>query len=126
MKPTILAGIFLFGGTAALAQVDTSRTRPVDTTGVINQNDVYTQELPKDLGPPKDSVRVMRAALPGRLRRRLQRGEQYRGWEDAEIYLNRNTGLYMVYLRDSAITRVYGFDSGGKPVTVSSFKRGGN
>lgn len=124
MKKAIMLVYLLVAGVGMVrAQVDTSRTKPVDTVAVTNQNFQYTQELPKDIGPPKDSVLVTEAAIPPRLRRRLEQGEQYRGWEGGEIYLNRNTGLYVLYLKDGVTTNVYGFDRRGKPVTVTSFTR---
>ena len=125
MKTVLLFAILQMALSVAHAQVDTSRTAVVDTSGVANQNNKYTQELPKDIGPPKDSVRIAAAAVPARLRRRLQHEVQYRGWEESEIYLNRNTGLYMVYFTDSLRVRQYVFDNRGKPVTVNSFVRKG-
>lgn len=105
------------------AQVDTSRTAVVDTSAVVNQNNLYSQELPQDIGPARDSVRIAAAALPARLRRRLKHEEQYKGWEGSEFYLDRVNGLYKVYFTDSARVREYVFDNKGNPVTVNSFAR---
>ncbi len=123
MRAALLFAIVHIAVVVSRAQVDTSRTAVVDTLAVVNQNNLYSQELPKDIGPPKDSVRVVAAALPGRLRRRLRQEEQYKGWERSEIYLDRVNALYKVYFTDSARVREYVFDNKGNPVTVNSFVR---
>ncbi len=85
MRAALLFAIVHIAVVVSCAQVDTSRTAVVDTLAVVNQNNLYSQELPKDIGPLKDSVRVVAAALPGRLRRRLRQEEQYKGWEEAKF-----------------------------------------
>jgi hypothetical protein len=123
MRTVLLFAILHITVVVTCAQVDTSRTAVVDTSAVVNQNTLYSQELPKDIGPAKDSVRVAAAALPARLRRRLKREEQYKGWEGSEFYLDRVNGLYKVYFTDGARVREYVFDNKGNPVTVNSFVR---
>ena len=122
MRTVLLIAILHITVVVTRAQVDTSRTAVVDTSAVVNQNTLYSQELPKDIGPPRDSVRIAAAALPARLRRRLKHEEQYKGWEGSEFYLDRVNGLYK-YFTDSARVREYVFDNKGNPVTVNSFVR---
>jgi len=123
MRTVLLFAILHITVVVTHAQVDTSRTAVVDTPAVVNQDNRYSQELPKDIGPPKDSVRIDAAALPARLRRRLRHEEQYKGWEGSDFFLDRVNRLYKVYFTDSARVREYVFDNRGNPVTVNSFAR---
>jgi hypothetical protein len=84
---------------------------------------VYNSELPKDIGPPKDSVLVTGKQVPRRVRKALNENEIYDGWQDGEIYLNRNTGLYMLYLTRGNLINKFGLDVDGKQVTYISFKK---
>jgi len=111
--------------TIGLAQVDTSRieVKPRQAAEVTNQDNVYSKELPKDIGEPKDSVLLDMSSVPTRIRRRLDREPQYIGWQSGQMYHSRNTGLYMLYLTDSTRVRVYEFNKSGKPVTINTFDR---
>lgn len=97
-----------------------------DTIGVRRDmpdpQSVYNSELPKDIGPPKDSVLVTGKQVPRRVRKALNGKDIYKGWQDGEIYLNRNTGLYMLYLTRDGLINKFGLDEDGKQVTFVSFK----
>lgn len=84
---------------------------------------VYNDELPKDIGPPKDSVLVTGKQVPRRVRKALNEKDVYRGWQDGELYLNRNTGLYMLYITRNGLVNKFGLDAAGKQVTFVSFKK---
>jgi len=83
----------------------------------------YNSELPKDIGPPKDSVLVMSKQVPRRVRKTLNGNDIYEGWEDGEIYLNHNTGLYMLYLTRGDLVNKFGLDADGRQMTFVSFKK---
>jgi hypothetical protein len=125
MKRLLLI-LFLFSGGYLYAQTDsavvvrdtinTRRTMP-------DPQSVYNSELPKDVGPAKDSVLVTDKQVPRRVRKTLNGKDIYDGWQDGEIYLNRNTGLYMLYITRGALVNKFGLDADGRQVTFISFKK---
>lgn len=121
----IFIALLFCTATAGFSQIDTSRieVKPRQTTEVTNQDNVYSKELPKDIGEPKDSAVVDMSLVPARIRRRLDREPQYIGWQSGQMYRSKNTGLYMLYLTDSVRVRVYEFNKWGKPVTINTFDR---
>jgi hypothetical protein len=102
------------------AQSDTVRH---DERNFTNPESFYNSELPKDTGPMRDSVRLEGNKIPRKLKKTLQGDNLYRGWEDAGVYLDTNTKLYMLYLTSDSLTRKYGFDEYGKVVTFTQFIR---
>ena len=102
------------------AQQDTVRH---DERNFTNPESFYNSELPKDTEPLRDSVRLEDKQVPRKLKKTLQRDDLYRGWQDAGIYFNTNTKLYMLYLPADSIVRKYGFDEYGKVVTFTQFVR---
>lgn len=103
---------------SAVVVRDTIRTR----RDIPDPNSVYNSELPKDIGPPKDSVLVTGKQVPRRVRKALQERDIYDGWQDGELYLNHNTGLYMLYITRDGLINKFGLDAEGKQVTFVSFK----
>lgn len=122
----LLPILFLFSCGYLYAQTD-SAVVVRDTVNVRRDipdpQSVYNSEIPKDIGPPKDSVLVTGKQIPRRVRKALNGNDIYDGWENGEIYLNRNTGLYMLYLtRDNEVAK-FGLDEEGRQVTFVSFKK---
>ena len=102
------------------AQQDTVRH---DERNFTNPESFYNSELPKDTEPLRDSLRLEDKQVPHKLKKTLPRDDLYRGWQDAGIYFNTNTKLYMLYLPADSIVRKYGFDEYGKVVTFTQFVR---
>lgn len=121
MRSFIITSILALGLIVPVwAQQDTVRH---DERNFTNPESFYNSELPKDTEPFRDSVRLEENQVPRKLKRTLQRDDLYRGWQDAGIYLNTNTKLYMLYLSADTLTRKYGFDEYGKVVTFTQFVR---
>lgn len=119
MRTFIITCILTLGiASGVFAQQDTVRH---DERNFTNPESFYNSELPKDVRPFRDSVRLEQRQVPRKLKKTLQRDDLYRGWEDAGIYFNTNTKLYMLYLRADSIVRKYGFDEYGKVVTFTQF-----
>ena len=119
MQSFIITCICVLGAIAPVwAQQDTVRH---DERNFTNPESLYNSELPKDTEPFRDSVRLEDNQVPRKLKKILQRDDLYRGWENAGIYLNTNTKLYMLYLSADSLTRKYGFDEYGKVVTFTQF-----
>lgn len=116
----LLPGSYLYAQTdSAVVVRDTINTR----RDMPDAQSVYNSELPKDIGPPKDSVLVTGKQVPRRVRKALTENDIYDGWQEGEIYLNRNTGLYMLYLTRGDLINKFGLDAEGKQVTFISFKK---
>jgi hypothetical protein len=79
----------------------------------------YQQELPDDLPPTHNEVRVKSFQLPKRLQRTLKRDALYQGWEDGVIYYNTRTELYTVHLTGDSTRRMYQFTRRGQPVAIN-------
>ena len=121
MRSFIITCIVALGAiTQVCAQQDTVRH---DERNFTNPESFYNSELPKDTEPLRDSVRLEENQVPRKLKKTLERDDLYRGWEDAGIYFNTNTKLYMLYLPADTLTRKYGFDEYGKVVTFTQFVR---
>jgi hypothetical protein len=118
MRVMLVVLAWVIGISCALAQSDTVRH---DEKDITNPESKYNKELPKDIGPQRDSVRLEGNQIPRKLRRTLNRDDLYRGWEHEGVYLNKNTKLYMLYISTDSLTRKYGFDEQGKVVTFTSF-----
>ncbi|HYG19933.1 MAG TPA: hypothetical protein VD816_13440 [Ohtaekwangia sp.] len=104
---------------AVYGQADTSG---VDSMRAAHPDEWYHQQLPHDAGPPKDSIQVDYTSLPRALQATLKRNDDYEGWEQGEIYLNRNTAVYQVHIVRDSILYVYGLLRNGQPVSFRTQK----
>lgn len=84
----------------------------------ITGEDTLSQAVDSIDREPKDiEIRLEPDQLPTALRRTLKRGEQYKGWERSAIFIQKNTGLYVVRITEGATTRIYRFNRNGKAVS---------
>ncbi|HEY9046412.1 MAG TPA: hypothetical protein VIN08_10975 [Ohtaekwangia sp.] len=115
--------IVLFAGIVfqAFCQDDTTST----VNNAPNPESVYNSEIPYDLEPARDSMKLAWSEIPNKLLRKLNRTRRYAGWERAGLYLNRNTKVYMIYIINDSLVTKYGLDENGRVVTYTSFIRKG-
>jgi len=118
MRVLIILLVLLGNAFAAFCQADTVGHH-VDT--ITNPESVYNSELPHDLKPYKDSVRLAPNEIPKKLLHRLTHNKRYDGWEENGVYLDKNTGVYMLYIASDSLMIKYGLDEYGKVVTYTSF-----
>ena len=83
----------------------------------------YDTELPDNLPPMHNKVRVESFQLPRKLQKTLHSESLYLGWEEAVIYYNTRTEIYTLHFHDDDRTRIYGFNKRGKPVLVDEVDR---
>lgn len=59
--------------------------------------------------------------LPAKVVRALRRKEIYRGWEEGRIFFERKPGLYRIEIPVGDVTRIFGLDTAGRPVTYDEY-----
>jgi hypothetical protein len=112
----LVAAFLLSGATAVCAQEDSTRY----IFGLpVSEDDTASQVVANDLEPKNRYTPVSANDLPEKLRNVLQKKEQYRGWQDSTIYLERNTGLYIVPIKYDEGVKLFGFSENGHPVTYN-------
>lgn len=112
----IVSAFYLTSG-MAYAQTSIKNDEPA------GQDQQYWKEIPKDLPPKRDLALVSKDTIPTRLRRTLNGSELYEGWENLPIYIDRNTSLYMLYLKKDRTISIYGFNENGKPITYDAYTK---
>ena len=101
------------------AQTDTTK----DPKENEQQDQLYWKELPKDLPPFQEMILMSKDTIPTRLRKTLQDNPLYSGWEGAPLYFDKNTDLYMLYMKNEKAITVYGFSEKGKAITYNSYSK---
>ena len=110
------AALLLSSATAVCAQEDSTRY----IFGLpVTEDDTAGQVVTNDLEPKNRYTPVPANDLPEKLRNVLQNEEQYRGWQDSTVYLERNTGLYLVPVKYDEGVKLFGFNANGHPVTYN-------
>jgi hypothetical protein len=110
--------LYLLSVTILNAQTDTTIT---DTLDNVRQENLYWQQLPKDLPPYRDSVEISLNDVPKEIQNALRDEPQYLGWEHAKVFYDKNTTIYRVYIPSPAeqSIRIYGLSKAGEPVTFN-------
>ena len=85
----------------------------------VSEDDTARQVPHSDLEPKNDLTVVTEHALPDKLRTVLENETQYRGWRDTSIYLQKNTGIYLVPIKTEKSVKIFGLNESGNPVTFS-------
>lgn len=109
-----LTGLLLISIMTVDAQSrDTVPTRKMDT---LRQEGSKYQESQESYNL-REMTKVKVNEIPASLFQTLQ-GEEYKGWdnETSTIYKSKTGNLYVVEIRDGDKTKVYHFDSDGKPI----------
>lgn len=110
--PVTVALIFLFQ-VASAQDDDTVRYihgLPVTGEDTLSQRDTVDQ-LPRDILIP-----VPANEIPRHLQKTLK-DDQYEGWENSGVLLQRNTGLYVVRIAAGETTTTYLFTRKGRVVS---------
>lgn len=68
----------------------------------------------------QNRVTVKPTEIPTSLKQTLRGSSDYKGWENAIIYRDKNTNQYSVDLANGGTTKTYYFDQSGKAITNSS------
>lgn len=111
---------FLLTVSELLAQTDSTTFKhglPVDeddTVAVFPQTDLF---------PPENVVLLSPSQIPKKVKKALQKGDQYSGWERGAVYLDKNTNLFLVEIKQGNSSRIFGLDDSGRPVTYDEVSR---
>lgn len=116
MKTTILLTAFLLSYSLAADGQDDSVYFEMGLPMVIE--DTATGYPYKDIEPKDQFKKLLPGDIPHRLYESLTTNEQYEGWEKFPVYLDKNTGLYIVRTSRGKNIWTFGMNGRGKPVTV--------
>jgi hypothetical protein len=110
---TFLISVLIIGIAAANAQ---SPAPEPDTLKEVKQTDPEAKNLPQDNQYTKDHVKITSGEIPAEVKRTLESGTQFQGWERGTFYKSKSGNLYTLEITKGDTTRTYRFDSSGKPV----------
>jgi hypothetical protein len=124
MKGILIMALLCNGEIPLCAQSDASDSTENIFGLPVTNDDTVRQVFPDR--PPRDVlVRVPENEIPKRLRKALDK-DVYKGWERRGVFRDRNTGLYIISIREKTSTRTYGFNENGSPVTFDEHSASGD
>ena len=122
----LVIGLNLIGFHLVCAQADDDTIQYSHGLPITGE-DTLSQEVDTLDREPKDvQIRLESGQIPTALRKTLRRGEQYKGWEQSAIFIQKNTGLYVVRITEGGTTRIYRFNGNGKAVSYDEESGTGN
>lgn len=115
MKYSIYAiAIMLLASVTASAQQDTTR---FTVPQAMPQGQYGTQEISDTLNVVKeDRVEVADDAIPPAMKQELDKNPAYEGWEQGNVFFERNTSQYIVHIKKDNTTHTYRFDREGNAI----------
>ena len=115
MKKLMSILFFLILG---VATVHAQEPAPLpDTVGdKVKQGDPEVKNPPPTVNYLSDAVKITSAEIPAAVKRTLQSGTEYAGWERGTVYKDKSGSTYIVEIKEADRTRVFRFDKAGKPV----------
>jgi hypothetical protein len=117
----IIAAIITLSAGNVFSQDDSARY--IFGIPVRSDDDTARSFPARDYVPPKKIKPVGVAALPAEVREALETEEQYTGWQDSTVYLDLNTGLYIVPIKHRTGVKIFGLNKKGEPVTYDEVSR---
>ena len=112
-KLLLIAAFTIFAADVP-AQNDSTKYR----FGLPVGEDDTTRHFPvTDMEPETTMIAIPADELPEKVLKALTREDQYKGWRDTTIYLEKNTGLYHVPLKTEDGIHIFGLNKDGDPVT---------
>jgi hypothetical protein len=117
----ICVALFLIGGLcpALMAQADSTRFE----YGLPVTDDDTAKNFPSaDIYPLKSYQRLNATQLPKKVLKALRRKE-YKGWQQGDLYFDRNTEIYIVEVPRDKDVYVFGLSEEGKPVSLDIYTR---
>ena len=116
----IIAAFFLLNSAPVFAQADSTRY----INGLpVSEDDTATHIQQTDVDPDNRQIAISANDLPPRLREVLDSQDTYKGWQDTTVYYQKNTGLYILPLKDGESVRIFGLTENGDPVSFSEVSR---
>lgn len=88
-----------------------------DTVGdKIKQGDPEVKNPPLSVNYLSDATRITSKEIPAGVKRTLESGSQYVGWERAAVYKDKTGSTYIIEMKEADRTRVFRLDKYGKPI----------
>lgn len=108
-------------------QYQTSAT-PVDLQYMSSsaEGDYRIQQLAMQTSTtaqPDSTKRLAEREIPNRLRKVLRKDDQYAGWNDAGVYRDSQTNLYVISIENENRSITYNLNEEGKAVLVTQSYR---
>lgn len=112
MKTIYAFLFFLF--TAGVACAQEPVPEPDTLKNQVNQKDPTPDNLPPDANYTTDKIKIEAAELPAPVRRTLESGADYRGWQKGSAYKSKDGSMFILQMTEADTTRTYRFNKQGK------------
>lgn len=110
MKRHLILALLVAAITAAQAQSDTVNLLPPSP---VPEGHPGTQSIPDNVEQKEDRMRITANEIPAGVLKTLRDNDEYKGWENAEMYIERNTKHFIFHVTEDGSTRTYRFDESG-------------
>ena len=114
--------LFALATLPAIAQTDSTE---YEYGLPVTDDDTAINFPSTDFFPPENLKALIPPQLPRRVLRALTKEFQYRGWEQGKLFLDKNTGNYIIEVPRGDETHIFGLTPSGKPVSFNVYTRGG-
>jgi hypothetical protein len=113
MKNIFFLFLLLFG-TVALVNAQSPVPEPDTLKNPVRQTDPVPQTLPADANYTANAIKITSTELPDAVKRSLNDGAEYEGWQKGTAYKTKDGKTYIVEMREADTLRVFRFDKAGK------------
>lgn len=113
MKTIYLLTFLLFG---ALSYVHAQEPVPDPDTlkNQVNQKDPTPDNIAPDASYVEDKIKITSAEFPEAIKRTLNAGAEYEGWQKGSAYKSKDGKMYILMMSEADTTRTFRFDKNGK------------
>jgi hypothetical protein len=80
----------------------------------VNQKDPTPDNVQPDANYIEDKVKITSAEFPPAVKKTLNAGSEYQGWEKGTAYRSKDGKVYVLQLSEADTTRTFRFDKNGK------------
>jgi hypothetical protein len=106
----------------ASAQSDTIPTLPDSLRrNSPDPNSWYNNELPKDIGPAKDSLLLTAQQIPDNIKQAMDAKEELKGWRDGSVYQDRVNKTFKIFIKRKRNVELFVMSSDGQIVSYRSY-----
>lgn len=109
-----LALLFFALTASAISVCAQSPVADPDTLKTVNRNDNAPDALPPDASYTEDKVKITSAELPKEVKKTLEAGSEFSGWERGQVYKDKAGKVFVIEMREADTLRTFRFDKTGK------------
>lgn len=103
----VLVTITFANAQSPVPQPDTSKTQ-------VRQTDPVPDAMPPDASYTQDKIKIGSGELPEDIKRELNSGADYKGWQQGTTYKNKAGDIFILEMQEGDTLRTYRFDPKGK------------